>query len=214
MNPVVVIGAGGLGREAVDVLKRSPLHTHILGFIDDNLELHGKTVNGYPILGDVEWFTENPDVLAVCAIGNNYHRKAVTIRAEKLGAKFTNVIDPSVPVGYDLKIGYGVIVVQGSIITSNVTIGNHVYINLDSTVAHDDILEDYVNISPGVHLSGNVTLREGCQIYTGVKILPGRTVGRWAEIGAGAVVTKDIPDYAVAVGVPAKVIKYREKQNG
>jgi len=45
-----------------------------------------------------------------------------------------------------------------------------------------------------------------------VIILPGVTIGRGAVVGAGAVVSKDIPDYAVAVGNPAKVVKFRDRE--
>jgi len=208
LKAIVVIGAGGLGREALDILKRSLHHTYkILGFIDDNIELHGTIINDYPVLGGCEWFKENPNTLAVCAIGDNYIRKSVTDRAKENGANFTSVIDPSATIGYGLKIGEGVIIVQGNTITSNVTIGNHVYVNIDCSVAHDDVLEDYVNICPGVQLSGNVTLKEGVMVYTGAIIAPGVTVGKWAEVGAGAVVLKDVPDYMLVAGIPANIKK-------
>ena len=47
-------------------------------------------------------------------------------------------------------------------------------------------------------------------IGTNSVVLPGVTIGKGAVIGAGTVVTKDIPEYAIAVGNPARVIKYRE----
>lgn len=55
-----------------------------------------------------------------------------------------------------------------------------------------------------------IILKSGADIGMGSCVLPGVTIGQGAIIGAGAVVTKDIPDYAVAVGVPARVIKFRE----
>jgi len=55
-----------------------------------------------------------------------------------------------------------------------------------------------------------VTIKDGAHIGIGAIILPGVTIGEGAVIGAGAVVTKDIPPYSVAIGVPARVIKYFE----
>lgn len=55
-----------------------------------------------------------------------------------------------------------------------------------------------------------VVIRDGADIGIGSVILPGVMIGTGAIIGAGSVVTKDVPDYAVAAGVPAKVIRYRE----
>lgn len=61
----------------------------------------------------------------------------------------------------------------------------------------------------GVH-GGNITIGNDCWIGVNVVISPGITIGNGAVIGANAVVTKDIPDYAVAVGIPARVITYRK----
>lgn len=59
-----------------------------------------------------------------------------------------------------------------------------------------------------------VRIGDGSDLGVGSIILPGVTVGRGAIIGAGAVVTRDVPDYAVAAGVPARVIRYRRKPAG
>jgi acetyltransferase-like isoleucine patch superfamily enzyme len=54
-----------------------------------------------------------------------------------------------------------------------------------------------------------VVIEDGCDLGVGSIILPGVTVGRGAVVGAGAVVTRDIPAYAVAAGVPARILRYR-----
>lgn len=213
IRPVVVIGTGGLGRETMEVLKKSIHHKQkILGFIDDNPNSHGKTVNTYPVLGGCDWFKENIDVLAICGIGHNRTRMKVTKRVEAMGIPFATAIHPNADIGYSVKTGKGTVITSGNTITCNIDIGDHVFINLDCTIGHDSILENYVNLSPGTHISGNCTLREGCHIYTGAVLFPGVTIGKWAEIGAGAVVREDVEDYAIAVapGVLAKVIKYRK----
>lgn len=56
---------------------------------------------------------------------------------------------------------------------------------------------------------GGIVIEDNCWLGTGVKVLDGVTIGRGSVIGAGAVVTKDIPPYSIAVGVPAKVIDKR-----
>jgi serine acetyltransferase len=84
-----------------------------------------------------------------------------------------------------------------------------VHINRMSNVGHDNLLEDFVTVSPGSNLSGNVTLKEGSFIGTGASIIEGKTVGAWARVGAGAAVVEDIPDNTTAVGVPAKVVSTR-----
>ena len=220
MEKIVFLGAGGLAREALEVIKQANRETmtskrEILGFIDEDPKKHGTLLNGYPILGDFDWFStiDTTDMRAVCAIGNNEARAKVTKKAENLGIKFTNVIHPNAQMSEFVRLGKGIIVCAGNILTCNIEIGNHVYINLDCTIGHDSMLEDYVNLSPGVHVSGNCKLLEGSHVFTGAVIAPGITIGKWSIIGAGAVVLKDIPDYTVAVGVPAKVIKHRKSEN-
>lgn len=212
IRPVVVYGTGGLGRETVEVLKSSLHHKQkILGYLDDNPEKHGTILNGYPVLGGIDWL-KGQDVLVVCGIGNNYVRKRLMTRLEEQGQRFITPVHKSAVIGESVTLGKGTVVTSGCTLTCNIEIGNHVFINLHSTIGHDVIIEDFSNLCPGVHISGNVHLKEGSHIYTGAVIHPGVTVGRFAEIGAGAVVRTDIPDYGVAVGVPAKVIKFREPE--
>ena len=87
-------------------------------------------------------------------------------------------------------------------------------------------LEDKVMIAANVQLISNnhdpydrdvltckpIRIKYGAWVGAGSTILPGVTVGKYAIVGANSVVSKDIPDYAVAVGSPAKVIKYLDKE--
>ena len=55
-------------------------------------------------------------------------------------------------------------------------------------------------------------IRQGAWIGAGATILPGVCVGKYAIVGAGSVVTKDVPDYAVVVGNPAKIVKMLDSE--
>ena len=55
---------------------------------------------------------------------------------------------------------------------------------------------------------GKVTVKKNAWLGMNVTVCPGVTIGQYAVVAAGAIVTKDVPDYAVAGGVPAKVIRY------
>jgi acetyltransferase-like isoleucine patch superfamily enzyme len=77
---------------------------------------------------------------------------------------------------------------------------NHVFSDPDQTI-----------MSQGLETKG-IVIEDDCWLGTGVRVMDGVTIGKGCVIGAGAVVTKDIPPYSVAVGVPARVISQRQKQ--
>lgn len=73
----------------------------------------------------------------------------------------------------------------------------------------------FIETASKINKQGNsykgITIEEDCWLGSGVKVLDGVTIGRGSIIGAGAVVTKDIPPYSIAVGVPAKVVSQRNR---
>jgi sugar O-acyltransferase (sialic acid O-acetyltransferase NeuD family) len=212
MRKVVVVGAGGFGKEVMDILEaenKKSLKWHILGFIDDNPTLQHKEVRGYKVLGGTDWFSqqESKGVQAVVAIGDNRVRMKVVKRLTALGAQFCTIIHPSVTIGHNVRIGMGTIIAAGCILTSDIRIGDHCILNLGTTIGHDTILEGFVNLNPGVHISGSNTICEGAYIGTGAVTIQEIRIGEWSIVGAGAVVIENLPDHVVAVGVPARVIK-------
>ena len=61
-----------------------------------------------------------------------------------------------------------------------------------------------MHIAPGCHLAGNVVVGAGAFLGVGVSVIPGKSIGRWATVGAGAVVVADIAADVVVKGVPAR----------
>ena len=88
-------------------------------------------------------------------------------------------------------------------------IGDFCILNTNSSVDHDNRLGSFSSLAPRVATGGNVFLDEGSAIGIGAVILHGRKIGRHAVVGAGSVVTRDIPDQTVAYGVPANVVRSR-----
>jgi sugar O-acyltransferase (sialic acid O-acetyltransferase NeuD family) len=216
MQSIVILGAGGFGREVLDIIiaqNKVSKRWKILGFVDENPELKGKVLNGYPVLGSFDWFSkiDLKEIRVVCAIGDNISKRKVVEKAKGLGLRFASVVHPSVIMTEFVTLGEGVIICAGCILTNQITIGNHVIINLDVTIGHDSIIEDFCTLSPGVHISGRNKIGEGANVGTGAVTIQGIVIGRWSIIGAGAVVAQDIPDKVVAVGVPAKPIKQVEE---
>lgn len=212
MQKVVIIGAGGFGREILDIfLAENKVREKwkVLGFVDDNAELHGKILDGYPVLGSFDWFNtvNTEDVKVVAAIGDNEVRKKVVNKAKERGLGFCTIIHPSAVMTPFVSLGEGVMVTAGVIFTNQITVGNHVIINLDVTIGHDTVIEDFVNLNPGVHINGNNRIGEGAYVGSGAVTIQDIAIGKWSIIGAGAVVIKNVPERVVAVGVPAEVKK-------
>jgi sugar O-acyltransferase (sialic acid O-acetyltransferase NeuD family) len=209
---VVILGAGGFAREVLDVYDAcnqagwGPFE--VIGFLADG-QPPGAIINERPVLGDVGWLAGADRPLAICAIGDPAVRRRVARRAAELGADFHSVVHPDARLTRWVTLGAGTVITAGCILTNQIRVGSHVHLNLDSTVGHDAVIDDFVTVAPGVHISGNVTLEAGTNIGTGAAILQGRRVGAGAVIGAGAVVTEDVPPDVVAVGVPARVVKAR-----
>lgn len=143
--------------------------------------------------------------LAIVAIGDNMTRKRVS---ERVTHRFTNAIHHSVLLSPYASIGSGNMILHGTIVQALARIGNHCIINTGAQVDHDCVLGDFVHIAPKAALCGSVTVGEGTLVGAGATIAPGVKIGDWAVIGAGAVVLADVPDRAVVVGNPGKVIKY------
>jgi len=214
MQDVVIIGAGGFGREVLDVFNAvnsiKPIF-RVLGFIvDPRFGRAGAYLNDKPILGGFDWLDEHQsDVKAICGVGAPEQRFHLIERARLLGIDFCSVIHPDAILTSRVTIGKGVVITAGCIFTNNIQVGNHVQVNLDCTVGHDVVIEDFATISPGSHVSGKVIIRQGAFIGTGTNIIEKIEVGAWSTVGAGSAVIKDIYENGVAVGVPARVIKKR-----
>jgi len=145
------------------------------------------------------------DAKAVVAIGDNATRMRVV---KKTRHAFINVVHPSVVKSERSTSGTGNMILHGVVVQAQVRIGNHVIINTGARVDHDCVIEDFVHVAPGAVLCGTVSIGEGTFVGAGATVIPGRKIGQWAIVGAGAVVIHDVPDYAVVVGNPARIIKY------
>lgn len=207
LKDLYIIGAGGFGREVAWLVERinevQPTW-NLQGFIDDNDSLWNSTEGDMTVFGGCEYLKSLGEVYAVCAVGSAKVRKLIIDKLKGSNVKFATLIDPSVLVSKRVEIGEGTIICAGTIITVDIKIGKHVIINLDCTIGHDDVIEDFVTIYPSVNVSGNVMLGEGSELGTGMQIIQGKKIAANTIIGAGSVVVKDCVESGTYVGVPAR----------
>lgn len=210
MKRLVIIGAGGFGREVLSWARQSAAHGTewtVRGFIDDNPVAPGIAELDVPRLGGIADYRPQPDDVFTCAIGrvDVKQRCIETVRAA--GGVFVPVIHRSVVIGERVVIGEGAILCPGVIVCPDARIGNFVSVNLHSTVAHDCRIGDWTQIHCHVDVTGNVMIGASVTIGSHASLLPGVTVGDRTIIGAGTVVNRDVECDVTVVGVPAKVIK-------
>jgi sugar O-acyltransferase (sialic acid O-acetyltransferase NeuD family) len=208
---LVIIGAGGFGREVqmlVEQINGVRKKWNLIGYFDDAFA-KGTLINGLPILGSISEFGfDGREMNVVVALGNPVVKKQIIDSFQSKSVYFPTLIHPSAIIGSFNSIGEGAIITAGNIITTNVTIGRHVVLNLCCTVGHDAVIGDYSSFMPSVNISGEVNVGDCVFVGTGTKIINQINIGSNSIIGAGSTVTKDIPANCTAVGVPAKPIKF------
>lgn len=212
MQDIVIIGAGGVGKEVallIEQINIKMLTFNLIGFIDDNSSLHNTQINGITVLGGIEYLNAmTSNIYAVCAIANYKVKKSIISALKSNNVYFVNIIHPDVYISNTNLIGQGVIIYSGVIMTTNIKIGDHVIISPKCGIGHEALIEDYASLLWNVNVSGNVKIKEGALIGSGATIIQNKVIGEGSIIGAGAVVIKDIPKECTAVGAPAKVINF------
>lgn len=210
--PLVIFGAGGLGREVLLLLQQlNESHPiwDVRGFYDDQLPAT-PTVAGLPYLGTSADLNATAQPLAVAvAVGSPAGRAAVVARLSSPQLSFPALVHPQVALAPQQRIalGEGCIIQQGCILTCDIVLGRFVLLNLGCTVGHDAVLDDFCSLMPHANVGGTVALGPGVYLGTNATIIQGVRVGANTIVGAGAVVVRDLPANITAVGVPAKSVK-------
>ncbi|HZL44242.1 MAG TPA: acetyltransferase [Verrucomicrobiae bacterium] len=209
-HQLIIWGAGGHAAVVADAVRQTGTH-QIVGFVDDaGGGRRSAKYLGVRVLGSR---TELAQVQKagvdhiVIAIGDCAARLELAGVAQSMGFRLCSAIHPRATVASSAKIGAGTVIVAGAVVNSGAVIGENSIVNTCASVDHDCVLQDGVHVCPGAHLAGNVTVGRGSWIGIGATVIERIRIGQGAFIAAGAVVVTDIPDGALAQGVPAKVIR-------
>jgi sugar O-acyltransferase (sialic acid O-acetyltransferase NeuD family) len=204
---VVIVGAGGFGREVLDIVdavNAAGGALVCLGYLDDGAVDHELLRRrGVELLGPSSAL-DRIDAAYVLGIGSGAVRRKLAAMLDSIGAEAATLVHPAATVGGDSHLSPGCIVTAGARVTTNIRLGRHTQLHVNSTVGHDSVLHDFVSVYPGATVSGSVVLAEGVTVGTGANVLPGLHVGAEAFVGAGAVVTRDVAPGATVVGSPAR----------
>jgi sugar O-acyltransferase (sialic acid O-acetyltransferase NeuD family) len=205
-----IYGAGGFACEVAFLLSKNA-HYEIKGFISDHNK-PGQMANGLPVVNFDYVQTHAPQCAIVIAVGDPLTRKKLAQKCSALAFKFPQINHHGIELSDFISIGAGSIICAGSLLTTNIDIGEHVHVNLACTVGHDVKIASYTTVSPGVHISGNVHLGENVFVGTGANIIEGTidsplTIADGVVIAAGACVLSSLNIKGLYAGVPAKLKK-------
>ena len=205
-TPLLLVAASGLAREVLAVVRTSRAYD-VVGFLDDDVERHGTTVDGVAVLGGVDEITQHPDVALLLCVGRGADRARLAGRLAGLGVaedRYAGVVERSVRVPLGCEVGAGSIVLAGVVLTAAVAIGRHVVVMSNATLTHDDVLEDFATVCAGVALGGGVRVGRAAYLGMNASVREQVTLGSGATLGMGAVLLDDVPDGETWVGTPAR----------
>ena len=207
MKNLIIIGAGGYGREIFNLAKQTEKYNReyiIKGFIDDNINAL-IDYRGYPnIISTIREYNVEVDDVFICAIANIEIKKEIIKKLKQYNANFINLIHPSSRLHNNTNLGEGIIIADNSTISCDCFISDFVTINSSVCIGHDVKIGKFSNIYSFVFLGGNVIVSDEVSIYTRATIIPKITIGENSTIGACSLVIRNVKENQTVFGIPAK----------
>lgn len=209
-NPVIIFGAKGLGKVALDIFQSNDVIVYC--FLDDDATLQGKEINGVSILGK----TDDESLLKllgkkceafIASDDSKWKASMIDVLVEDKKIMPVNALHKNISLAPSALIGHGIMVQAGAVINSNAKINNHCIIGPNTVVDYDAELGDFVQIGAGSVIGSNTKVGKGAFIGSGVTIVAGITIGKNARIGAGSVVVAEVKDGETVFGNPAVKVK-------
>ncbi|TNM44163.1 acetyltransferase [Nocardioides albidus] len=212
-DQIVVVGAGGFGREVLDVVEAVNCSSgtkswEVVGVLDDapdDINMGRLASRGVRYLGGTSADVRLPaGCHYVVGIGNPRVRELVASRLNQAGLRPATLVHPTATIGVGTQVGAGTVICAGVRVTTNVRVGSHVHLNLNCTVGHDSTVDDFVSINPLASVSGDCAIESGVLIGVAGVVLNGIRVGKNATVGGAACVVKDVAAGVTVKGVPAR----------
>lgn len=217
MTRLVVVGAGGFGREVFNWVQRSNLSasSRETVFIDDSEE----ALSAFPqlaaqLISRIVDFTPLTDDHLIMAIAEPDMKREISAALQQRGGAFASLVHDSAVVSADAQVSTGSVICPGAVVCSNALLGPFVTLNVAASVGHDARVGEFASLMGHVDVTGGAVVGEGAWISSHASVLPGRVVGDGARVGAGSVVTADVEASQSVFGVPARAIPLIPQADG
>ena len=197
MNQVLILGAGGHAKVVADLVELAGYA--VAGFLDDHPA--GPDVFGKPVLGPIADCLRYPEHAFVIGIGSNRVRREL---AARYPLRWITAVHPKAVVARDAVLGPGTVVMANAVVNPGAAVGAHAIVNTGAIVEHDNVVGDFVHLSPGCALGGTVTVGAGTHGGIGACVRNNVCIAPDCVVGAGAVVVTDLKQTGTYVGCPAK----------
>lgn len=200
---ILIYGAGGLGRELLSLI-RAMEEFEVIGFIDDSLRRGD--IKGITVLGGEEVLHGfDGKVNVVLAFGDPVAKSMRAKRLDNRHLRYPAIVHPAAILQDrdSIRLGGGCVIGAGSILTTDIEIGEHTLVNINCTIGHDSRIGRCSSIMPGVNVAGEVLVGNEVLIGSGASLINRIIVGDRATVGMGAVVVRDVAAGVVVAGVPA-----------
>lgn len=208
---IVLYGAGGHCRSVLGTLLQGG-EWDVHGLINTHPQFCPERVLGCPVLGGDEQLEQlllqGINRIHV-SIGDNQKRAEASNKLKAMGFELVSVRSPTAHVLPQSEYGDGSFLHSLSLVGADCSVGEGCIIQPQSNLGHESSMGAFSQLAPGVHTGGKCRIGDGVFIGLGAAILPRIRIGRYAVVGANAVVREDVPDYAVVVGNPGRVLKIR-----
>lgn len=209
-RPLLLLGAGGLARETLAVIRVLPEAWRPIGVLDDDPARHGSDVDGVPVLGPTDLVHDHPDAAVVPCVASP-HRPAARLRlTDRLrlpAERWASIVHPGASIADGTVLGEGAIVLAGVVVTAPITVGRFLMAMPHVLLTHDDEVRDGVTLAGRATLAGGVRVGRGAYVGQGALVREQVVIGDEAVIGMGSVVLADVPDGQTWAGVPARKLR-------
>ena len=211
-SPFIIWGSRGHAKVLVDVIEQAG--GTVIALVDNDAHAL-PALAGVPLLlgrsGLEAWqqLRAAAPCAAALAIGGARGADRCEIGAylQAIGYVLPTLCHATAAVSPSARLGDGSQVLANAVVAAAAVVGDFCIVNNSANVDHECVLHEGVHIGPGAVLCGEVEVGAHAFVGAAAVVLPRVRIGRGARIGAGAVVNRPVPDCAVVVGNPARVVR-------